>query len=335
MLQLKNQSPFAPAITLLPDKDGVDTIYVIVRGTFELAPRLKLAEKPLPPVLADEYWGEPGKSSLKHASELHVGKPASDVVLNGHAWGAGGRSVSQSVVSVQVAERRKVVKVFGDRAWRGSGFSSPQPFEKLPLVYERAFGGAHVANDQVVSAEERNPVGVGYAGQRSASDMTGQLLPNFEDPAALLDKVGDISTPASFGFVAAHWQPRRSYAGTYDETWQKKRAPYLPLDFSPRFLNAAPPELTFDRYLVGGEPIQVQGASPGAPIAFALPRCQLAVAVKIAGQTTKPPARIETVLIEPDDNRVTITWRASTSCDKHALQVEEVTVALEDLELGP
>jgi hypothetical protein len=312
----------------------VDTIYVIVKGTFELTPQLKLADKSLAPVLADEYWGEPGISSLKYASELHTGKPATDVVLNGHAWGSGGRSVSQSVVSLQVAERRKVVRVFGDRTWRGSGFSSPQPFEKLPLVYERAFGGAHVANDRVVSAEERNPVGVGYVGKRSASDMAGQLLPNFEDPSALLSKIGDVAAPAGFGFVAAHWQPRRSYAGTYDEAWQKKRAPYLPLDFDPRFLSAAAPGLSFDRYLEGGEPIQVQGASPGAPIAFALPRCELSVSVKIAGQTTKPPTRIETVLLEPDDNRVTITWRASTSCDKRALQVEEVAVALEALELG-
>lgn len=333
MLQLKNQSPFEPATTLLPDKDGVDTIYVIVRGTFELAPQLKLAEKSLPPVLADEYWGEPGKSSLKYASELHVGKPASDVVVNGHAWSSGGRATSQSTVSVRVAERRKVVRVFGDRTWRGSGFSSPQPFEKLPLVYERAFGGAHVENGRILSAEERNPVGVGYTGKRSASDMTGQLLPNFEDPTALISKLGDVAAPAGFGFVAAHWQPRRRYAGSYDEAWQKKRAPYLPLDFDPRFLNAAPSELSFDRYLEGGEPVEVQGASRAAPIAFALPRCKLAVAVKIAGQTTTPPARIETVLLEPDDNRVTITWRASTSCDKRALQVEEVTVALEALEL--
>ena len=53
MLQLKNQSPLAPAISLLPNKDGIDTLYVVVRATFELEPALKLAEKQLPPVLAD------------------------------------------------------------------------------------------------------------------------------------------------------------------------------------------------------------------------------------------------------------------------------------------
>ena len=43
MLQLNNQSRFAPLVQVLPDRDAVDTLYVVVRGTFTLAPAPELA----------------------------------------------------------------------------------------------------------------------------------------------------------------------------------------------------------------------------------------------------------------------------------------------------
>jgi hypothetical protein len=327
MLQLKNKSPFAPSISLLPDADGVDTLFVLVRGSFELGPQLRIADKQLPPVLADEYWGDPCASSLKYASELHLGKLSTDVVVVGHAWVPPGRRVPEQLVSVQVAERAKHLRVFGDRVWKDSGFTRPEPFERMPLVYERAYGGAYAeAGSGVTHAEERNPVGVGFAGKRRASELVGQPVPNLEDPARPLQKPGDVSVPAGLGFVAASWLPRRAYAGTYDATWQQKRAPYLPLDFDPRFFNSASPELSFDRYLSGGETVTLQGVSPHGPLRFALPRAALQVQVKLAGKVETPAVNLETVLLEPDDNRCSLSWRAHIRCDKQALKIEEIIV---------
>jgi hypothetical protein len=86
MLQLKNSSPFDAAIAVFPDESGIDTIYIVVKGTFQLGAKLTLAEEQLPPTQADEYWGEPGASSLKYASDMHLCKPSTDVALVGHAW---------------------------------------------------------------------------------------------------------------------------------------------------------------------------------------------------------------------------------------------------------
>jgi len=86
VLQLKNHSPFEPAITLFPDEKGVDTLYVIIKATFNLSPALSIAEQQIPPTLEDEYWGEPGLSSIKYASDMHLTKPSTDVVLVGRAW---------------------------------------------------------------------------------------------------------------------------------------------------------------------------------------------------------------------------------------------------------
>lgn len=339
MLQLKNNTPFKATITLFPNEAGIDTLYVIVKATFSLdaSLQIKVADEQLPLTMADEYWGKPGASSLKYASDAHLCKPATDVVLVGQAWSPGGKVVPWLDVGLAVAERKKLIRVFGDRTWAHDGkqVSTPKPFETMPLVYERAFGGVHVVDGETpkVLAEERNPVGAGFRGARADAEIAGLPLPNLEDPAGLVQQVGDKAVPACFGFVAPNWQPRRGFAGTYDAAWQQNRSPYLPEDFDGRFVNAAHPDLIFDNYLQGGEPIQLLHLCSEPRIGFALPMCRLDAEVQVAGSPERPPLNLETLLIEPDDARFSMTWRGQVQCDKKALKVEQVTINLADLEL--
>lgn len=53
MLQVANKSPFVPLVSVLADETGVETLYVVVRGTFDLAPNPKAAEQQLPPVAGE------------------------------------------------------------------------------------------------------------------------------------------------------------------------------------------------------------------------------------------------------------------------------------------
>ncbi len=338
MLQLKNDSPFAPSIALFPDEKGIDTLYVAVKATFHLGDRLEIAEEQVPPVMADEYWGEPGVSSLKYASDLHLCKPATDVVLVGQAWAPEGKPVAQLDMGIAVADRRKLVRVFGDRVWRNNGkaISPPEPFESVPLVYERAYGGVHQREDDgdKILGEERNPIGCGFRGERNAGEADGLPLPNIEDPQNLIERWGDQATPQGFGFVAPYWLPRRDFAGTYDDSWQKTRAPYLPEDFDSRFFNTAHPDLILDGYLKGGEPIQVVGASPKGRLRFRVPVCRFDMKVRVAGRTEDLPINLETVLIEPDEERLCLTWRGALPCDKKALKVEEIAVGLTALDFA-
>jgi hypothetical protein len=335
MLQLKNTTPFLPAIAVFPNAEAIDTLYIVVKATFTLHPKLAVASTPAPPILADEYWGDPATSSLKYASELHTGKPGTDVVLIGQAWAPRGRPIPETAVRLRIADRQKVARVSGDRVWKSrSGFTAPEPFVSMPLLYERAFGGTHiVSKDGPVLAEERNRVGVGFLGKRSPSEIIGQKLPNLEDPRHPLQSLGDMSPPAGFGFIAPSWLPRRRFAGTYDDAWQRKRAPYLPADFNSRFFNTATPELTFDRFLSGGEPVELLGASRQGPLRFPLPRCRPHADVQVAGTHQRPEFTLETILVEPDDNRVCLTWRAQLPCDKKVLRVETVTIEVDDLDL--
>jgi hypothetical protein len=326
MLQIDNQTPFYAVLSVLPDRGAIDTLYVILKATLVMRPKLTLAREQLPVTLADEYYGDPTDSSLRTTSEIHIGKPGTDVLVVGRAWGPQGQATREAYVRVVVAERQKTVRVLGDRVWQSDGTPSmPEPFEAMPLVWERAFGGVHSLEDRIL-AEERNPIGVGFAGKRSAQELAGQPVPNLESPGEPLERPGQTLTPVCFAATAPQWLPRRAFAGTYDEVWQRKRAPYLPADFDPRFLQCAAPELAFDRYLLGGEPVEVTGVSPEGPIAFPLPAANLRVEVKVAGSVEYPPVNLETVLLEPDENRVALTWRAALPCDRKVLKVEKVTV---------
>jgi len=325
MLQLDNQTPFKATIALLPDRFGIDTLFVIVKATVTLRPTLKLAEAQVPLTMADEYYGDPAASSLRAASDMHIGKAGTDVVLIGSAWAPGQRPVPRTQVAMAVAERRKTILVSGDRIWRGGKPSEPEPFESMPLVWERAFGGVHKRGEQVL-AEERNPVGCGFSGGRSAADMEGLPVPNLEDPAAPLQQIGETPAPACLAPIAPSWLQRRRYAGTYDERWQRSRAPYLPDDFDPRFFQSACPEFAFDRYLQPGEHVQVVGALPDGPIAFTVPESHLSIAVTIEGTPHRPAVNLETLAIEPDENRACFTWRAAVPCDRQALKVQTIVI---------
>jgi hypothetical protein len=326
MLQLDNQTPFHAVISVLPNRAGVDTLYVIIKATLALRPTLVLAPEQIPVTLADEYHADPADSSLKHVSELHIGKPGTDVLLVGRAWAPEGHTVTETSIRVAVAERQKTIRVLGDRSWRSDGTpTTPEPFEAMPLVWERAFGGIQALPDRML-AEERNPIGVGFTGTRTAGELIGHPVPNLEDPATPLEQLGQRCTPACLAPSAPHWLPRRAFAGTYDERWQRTRAPYLPVDFDPRFLMCGAAEMAFDRYLQGAEPLEVHGATPDGPLSLTLPLAHLEVDVRIGGASEHPAANLETILIEPDENRLCLTWRAQLPCDRKVMKIEKVTV---------
>jgi hypothetical protein len=229
-------------------------------------------------------------------------------------------------VGLTIGPRRKMVQVSGDRSWNRSGFTAPRPFAEMPLVWERAFGGVHRVDARQTLEEPRNPVGAGFPGKRSAADVVGERLPNIEDPRALLSTFGQRPDPVGFGFIAPNWRPRRDHVGTYDETWQRTRAPYLPRDFDARFFNAAPSDQVFTPSLTGGESLELVGVHPEGDLKLTLPSWKLRCLVQIAGSAEVPPFRMETVMIEPDINRLSFVFRAAVPCDKKALRIESVVV---------
>lgn len=329
MLQLKNNTPFAAQLAVFPDQFGIDTLYIIVKATFNIAQQWTLADEQVPPQADDVYWGDDAlTSSIKSASEMHIGKPATDIILTGQARAPEGHEVRQMDVDLSVAQVNKTIRVFGDRHWDNGAISSPSPFSAMPLVYEKAFGGIHELNGNIIAGEDRNPVGCGFSGKRKVKEMNGLPVPNLEEPRQLLKQVGDIVRPAGFGFISPNWQPRLAFAGSYDERWQKTQAPYLPEDFDLRFFNMANPDLIYPGYLVGGEPVQINGVHPQGPLQFNLPVVAFTANVAIKSRTEQPRFNLETLLIETNLLQLSMTFRAALPCDKETLKIREVAINL-------
>src|SRR5690348_9981620 len=120
MLQIKNSTSLAASLMLLPDLSGVDTLFGVVKGTFNLGPRLALADEQVPVAMADDHYGDASKTSIRAPSDIGLGKPGTDVVLIGSAWSSDGRPTWQTDVTLSVGAVSKTVRVFGDRVWDSS-----------------------------------------------------------------------------------------------------------------------------------------------------------------------------------------------------------------------
>jgi hypothetical protein len=299
----------------------------MVKATFDIGKQWTLANEQTPPLEGDEYWDEPGESSIKYASDYHIGKPSSDIIMLGHAFAPDGQTVQQLDVNLTLGQVHKTVRVFGDREWQGARMSAPQPFRTMAIMYEKAYGGAHIVDEEIDTIEGRNPVGCGYAGQRTVEEMNGVALPNLEDPNDLIRDINHQPAPACFGVSAPHWLPRSARAGSYDEAWKTGRIPYLPEDFDKRFFNMAHPDLVYPGFLKGGESVEISNMHPAGTLKFDLPVINLKSNVIIAGESTQPEFNLETVIIEPNQLKLSMIWRAAAQCGRKALKISDVKIS--------
>ncbi|MCY1031919.1 DUF2169 domain-containing protein [Corallococcus sp. BB11-1] len=314
---LENLTPFTFETLYVTDEALQPLLVTVVKATYELhGSGLRLAEEQAPLHHGGILQGGQEDSSYRYEPEVAFFKPATDVVLVGHAQ-APSPDTRELKVALQVGPLRKVVQVFGERVWFKSlgqaSMTRPQPFERIPLCYERAFGGWDRSHPEASrhAFEARNPVGVGFRAHPRHFEE-GLRLPNLEDPKTLLRSFGQVVAPAGFGFVSPHWHPRARLAGTYDEAWATARAPLLPRDFDRRFFNAASPGLVANGYLRGDEAVSLENASPAGRLGFRLPG-PLALRVRVvrtADQDVWLEPRLDTLIIDTDAGRVFLLWRA-------------------------
>lgn len=315
--ELTNSTPYACELLFLLDEMGMPVCVPVVQATFGLTGGQSLALLEQQPAidLAGRWWGDPAVSSMRLEPQIAFVKPATDIVLLGHAYPAN-RERSEGMVGIRVGSVQKTARVFGNRRLiTRNGIVSttpPEPFERIPLRYEYAFGGwdRHDENPDKHTFEARNPVGSGYRADRLEDDEI--LMPNLEDPADLYDTPSRRPAPAGFGFVAPDWQPRAGFAGTYDQAWNDTRKPLLPGDFDRRFFNAASPGLIAPSYLRGDEWVTVIGASPDGRVDFQLPgmappECRLMLN---SGAPADLRMVLDTLVTDMDQLTVTLTWRA-------------------------
>ncbi len=190
---------------------GVVRLAVAVKATFVFDPSEPQAATIVrpDPIQAHDHVSISG--ACVSASDLALRMPTAGVVLRGSAWSIEGQPLSELrtrlVVLGDATHVDKMVYVLGDPEANGSR----APFERIPLVYARAFGGPGVPS---------NPVGV----PRGA---------NLVDPR-------DPSRPACYAPIPASWPDRARLLGAYPPGRLDDPLPSLPDDFDFRFFQSAP-----------------------------------------------------------------------------------------------
>jgi hypothetical protein len=221
--------------------------------------------------------------------------------------------VEQVDVTLAVGARlEKTVRIFGERVWgpgiaRAHAPTKPLPFSRMPIVWERSFGGTDPDHPETFDA--RNPCGRGV--RRHFKEQDHAPLPNFEDPKHLVEAPNDRPRPVGFSPVAPYWQPRARYGGTFDERWQQERFPLLPEDLDARYFNSAPEDQQLQSYQPGEE-VRLTYMSETGHDRFALPRFEVPVILEQRGGAPVERTLVpDTIVVEPAAHRLSLAGRCS------------------------
>jgi hypothetical protein len=330
-----NATRMQAGYTLGVDPSGREALVVVIKGTFVL-PRpgepAQLHEEQMPLVMADTFSGDPGFSAPVYEVDFALRKNACDVLLVGSACAAEGRPVTRTSVGLRVGTMTKSFDVIGDRVWQaavtGIRASEPQPFVRMPISYDVAFGGADRESEDPAEHDAflPNPVGRGYRKHLRNAWVDGRPLPNTEEAGQPVRWPADRYRPMAFGPVGRGWVGRREYAGTYDQQWVDEGFPFLPADFDERYFQAAPPD---QQLPLPQQPLEVvlDKLTMDGQRRFTLPHFEAPVYVfPRRAPRVETAAKLDTIVFEPDQERFTMVWRMTHPLKKNMFELAQVMV---------
>jgi hypothetical protein len=311
--QLVNLTNAKVAYSVGAGPDGAWQVIAVVKLAYAWDHDGQLTAIPPTPILTvDEFAGEPASAGLLRAREVGPLKPKVDVLLAGDL--AFPAPIAETEVELAVGSRLlKRARVFGDRVWLPGVVadiipSDPHPVTRIPIAWERSYGGADPDDEKCV--EPRNPAGSGIA--KNPTTLHGRPAPNFENLDKAIGAFIGRPEPIGFGPVADHWQQRIALAGTYDEVWARSRHPLPPEDFSAAFFNVAPPDQQLDGYLPGEE-VRLLNMSESIRDVFLLPPVDIPVAFVAGDDFVEAHAKVDTLTIEPEARRLAILAKAQAT----------------------
>ena len=267
-------------------RGGALQVTVVVKATFGMmhgGPARLIAPVPL---VAEDRYATPG-GSLAEPTDLAPFLTNAGVMLWGHACAP--RPTPAVTVRLAVYRERplvdKVLHVFGDRAAPGA---QPMPFQKMPIIYERAHGGPSFID---------NPVGV-----------SGGREPNIVHAA-------DPRRVGGFGPLSSRWgSRRRALKGAAEPTTD------FPDGFDFRWFQPAPSDQQCE-YLHGDEWIVLDGMHATQPrLQTQLPSVRAAAVWVAPGPRGREGRHLslsaDTLLIDADRHVCSLIWRGHFALER-------------------
>ena len=334
-VELVNTTPI-PASLTLTDIPGREQRFgmIIAKATFRIEPTGTALETQDPvPLFEDDEKTELG---LMPRDNLPRADSAFEVILLGAARAPDNRLVPAMNVALQVGTHRKQLRVFGDRVWQetppdGHRISVPGPFTRMPLTYERAFGGcAEVlldADSPALVVDPVNPYGRGLNVARKAEQLAEALytadgypvydrarsLPNVEDPDHLIADWDDAPPPACWATVpmSSGYQAARSVdpdAASPDAA----EDPSVDFDAPPPTTEHVFHRAHSDWLIPTPQPrtaVVIEGMAPEGALRFTLPPLRVFADYAVGDRTGQRELTPQTLVLLPEERRFYIVFR--------------------------
>jgi hypothetical protein len=340
-MELINATRMVAGYNMGLEPSGRELLVVVIKGTFrfpqpgEPPNHFALHDEQQPLIMADTFTGEPGYSAPVYEVDFAPRKPRCDILLLGSAYAPDGRPTTRVEAGISIGNWSKTLAVVGPRHWEcglvGANPSHPGAFVKQAISYDVAFGGTdlHHKDPSEHAAFMPNPVGRGFHKHIKVDWVEGKPLPNTEEVNQSVRDPGGNYRPMAFGPLGRGWNSRSRFAGTYDDEWLDKYFPFLPPDFDEQYFQAAPIDQQVPLGFFDEQPKQVSlvNLTPEGLTRFTIP--SLVAPVNIfpkKGDQEDCTATLDTVVIEPDYQRFSLTWRVARPLRKNMFEIAQVLI---------
>lgn len=251
-----------------------------------------------------------------------IPKRGAEYLLAGHAYPPPDSNATAARVRVEIGDLSKNLNVFGDRYFLRDRISEPEPFDRIALTWENAFGG------------EGNPFNP--AGKGARPDDSGRIpLPNIENPDEMLKLPGQKVRPAGLSALSLLSRTRQKRAGTYDRNWLEKEYPGFPADIDWRFFKVASDDQQSPRPFRGDEEYALAGVHRSQQrVTGTLPgiRARCFLTTDSDASLTEAETSLSTVWFLPDQDCVVLVFHAAARVRlPDASDVATVMIAADDL----
>jgi hypothetical protein len=302
-------------------RGGATFLTAIVKAAYRVVDGRPMVASDPPQIVGREIKRNAGAlASIRQPSDLALAVPRPEIFLDAVAHAGRRGPVEHMTVELGVerdgrALLRKELTVLGDRTVvPGTPPGRPLPFERMPIIYERALGGAGHA---------RNPVGVG-----TSDEGGGRItMPNVAFGR------GASAEPAGFAPISSAWAARAAKRGAL-RVVDAEHAPYaeLPAGFDDSYFQAAPDDQRLES-LHPGDVVILVGLHPELPmIRAAIPARRAIASVDTNARTNaRVELRLDTLFVDTTSLRAELTFRGSIAVRPEELAAVRVTGALDEV----
>ncbi|UXN02960.1 DUF2169 domain-containing protein [Bartonella sp. HY406] len=270
-LQVVNNLPVSAFKFNQLDFHGKEYTTIVVKGQLKVDFNQKLYfVKEVPDfVFSDIFLPNSDMQELLYESDLAPFKPKTDFIINAVARSPENKMLKNWPVKFGIDNCLSYgFHVQGKRQFEPKGSSSnfdwqlsdAEPFSKLPILYQYAFGGTVKTSNEDVTSYSYNPIGQGLVSHYVLTQKEPISVPQIGSIVELNNfKIGKNITIHGCGPITKSWLPRIACAGALNDAWLRERYPLMPENFDFNYWNAAPLPLQSASYLNGDETITMNG----------------------------------------------------------------------------